>query len=74
MALLLLRLTAKPVEGAAKVSETVQEVLPGALIVVFVQFSPARAGAGGWATVIEPFELLAEIPVPFGSVATTAVS
>jgi len=38
--LLLLSETANPAAGAPEVMETVQEVLPGVLIVVAVQFNP----------------------------------
>ena len=40
LALLLLSATANPAAGAACVSVTVQDVLPGVLIVAFVQLNP----------------------------------
>ena len=73
LALLLPKETMNPAPGAACVRLTVQEVLPGVLIVVAVQLNPLNAGEGE-GSVIEPEFPVAGIELPFGSEATTPES
>jgi len=73
LALLLPNETTNPAPGAACVRLTVQEVLPGVLIVVAVQLNPLNAGEGE-GSVIEPEFPVAGMELPFGSEATTPES